>query len=140
MLSLVGLHPGLRRGFARFRPVADPAKRRGIAAGVIAVVVTVVSSVLAGLAGVLLVLIDELPRSGIGDLALRLTAFGVGAALLGATSAFGRRGGILGTALAAALLTVVLAWADRAHPSREGSRARRSRCRRCFRARPGGPS
>jgi ribose/xylose/arabinose/galactoside ABC-type transport system permease subunit len=117
VLSLVGLHPGLRRGFARFRPVADPAKRRGIAAGVIAVVVTVVSSVLAGLAGVLLVLIDELPRSGIGDLALRLTAFGVGAALLGATSAFGRRGGILGTALAAALLTVVLAWADRAHPS-----------------------
>ena len=117
MVSLVGLHPALRRGFARFRPVADPAKRRGIAASVIAIVVTLVSSVLAGLAGVLLALIGDLPRTNSGGLALNLTTFGLGAALLGGTSAFGRRGGIFGTVLAAALLTVVLAWADRAHPS-----------------------
>jgi hypothetical protein len=117
VVSLLGLHPGLRRGFARFRPVADPAKRRGAGASVIAVVVTVVASVLAGLAGVLLVLIGDLPRTNPGGLALHLTAVALGAALLGGTSAFGRRGGIFGTVLAAALLTLVLAWASRAHSS-----------------------
>lgn len=120
VVGLVGLHPGLRRGFARFRPVADPAKRRGTAANIIAVVVTVVSSALAGLAGVLLALLGELPRSDAGGLALHVTALGLGAALLGGTSAFGRRGGIFGTVLAASLLTVVLAWAGRAHPSWPG--------------------
>ena len=110
VLSLVGLHPALRRGFARFRPVTDPARRRGTSAGIIAVAATVASSVLAALAGALLALTDALPRTGAGDLGALYTALGLGVALLGGTSACGRRGGIFGSVLAAALVTLVLAW------------------------------
>ena len=45
-----------------------------------------------------------------------ITAFALGAALLGGTSAYGRRGGIFGTVLAAALVTVGVAYAGHTRP------------------------
>jgi ribose/xylose/arabinose/galactoside ABC-type transport system permease subunit len=110
---LFGLASSLRRGFARFRPVADPARRRSLPAAVIAVVTSVVSMAIAGVGGVLILLIDNRPDAGV---ALELTMLGLGAALLGGTSAFGRRGGIFGTIFAACLLTLVLAWTAEAYP------------------------
>lgn len=106
---LVGLHSGIRRGFARFRPVADPARRRGRAAAVLAVLATVVSMALAGFSGVLLAYLDTEITADDG---LVLTALGLGAALLGGTSAFGRRGGIFGTIFAACLIALVLPWVE----------------------------
>jgi len=108
--SLVGLVPAIRRGFGRFRPVIDPARRRGMVAALITLGATVVSSVLAGLGGMLAVSFyqEAAPTNG-----LELTALALGGALLGGTSAFGRRGGIFGTVFAAALLAVSLAYAER---------------------------
>ncbi len=109
--SVLGLVPTIRRGFGRFRPVIDPARRRGTVAALITLSATVVSSVLAGLGGVLAISVyrDAAPTSG-----LELTALALGGALLGGTSAFGRRGGIFGTVFAVALLSVGLAYAQAA--------------------------
>jgi ribose/xylose/arabinose/galactoside ABC-type transport system permease subunit len=98
-----GLIPPLRRAVGRFRPVADPAHRRGMLAGLFAVAATVVSSLLAAVGGLLLLWTTHSadPASGV-----LLTAFALGAALLGGTSAFGRRGGIFGTVLAVALMLI----------------------------------
>src|SRR5262249_5104947 len=43
------------------------------------------------------------------------TGLALGAALVGGTSAFGRRGGIFGSLLAATLLTLAISYADLAH-------------------------
>jgi ribose/xylose/arabinose/galactoside ABC-type transport system permease subunit len=124
LASVLGLHPGLRRGFGRFRPVTDPARRRGWTAAVIAVTVTVVSSALAGFAGAFAQLAGQavggFTTSSAGPLgfALVYTALGVGVALVGGTSVFGRRGGILGTVLAAALVTVTVSWLGGSNPQR----------------------
>jgi ribose/xylose/arabinose/galactoside ABC-type transport system permease subunit len=103
--GLMGLVPSVRRGFARFRPVADPAHRRGIVASVIALVAIVASTILAGVAGVLSVSVTHAAAPSDG---LDLTALAIGAALLGGTSAFGRRGGVFGTIFAVALLSIAL--------------------------------
>ena len=107
--SVLGLVPTIRRGFGRFRPVIDPARRRGTVAAVITLGATVASSVLAGLGGVLAVSVyrEAAPTNG-----LELTALALGSALLGGTSAFGRRGGIFGTVFAVALLSIGLAYAQ----------------------------
>lgn len=104
LFGLIGLVPPVRRAFGRFRPVADPAHRRGVVAGLIALGATVVSTILAGVGGVLAVSVtrEATPSDG-----LELSALGLGAALLGGTSAYGRRGGIFGTVFAVGLLTVV---------------------------------
>jgi ribose/xylose/arabinose/galactoside ABC-type transport system permease subunit len=109
--SVLGLVPTIRRGFGRFRPVIDPARRRGKVAALVTLAATVVSSALAGLGGVLAVSVyrEAAPTNG-----LELTALALGAALLGGTSAFGRRGGIFGTVFAVALLSVCLAYAQAA--------------------------
>jgi hypothetical protein len=107
--SLFGLAPGIRRGFARFRPVADPARRRSRGAAMVAVIATVVSMAVSGLAGVFLTMTGTRPLDGVT--APEWTALGLGAALVGGTSAFGRRGGIFGTLFASCLLVLVLAWA-----------------------------
>jgi ribose/xylose/arabinose/galactoside ABC-type transport system permease subunit len=107
--SVVGLVPVIRRGFGRFRPVVDPARRRGTVAALIAVAATVGSSVLAGTAGVLTVLVARTATASDG---LELTALALGVALLGGTSAFGRRGGIFGTIFAAGLLAVALSYGN----------------------------
>lgn len=106
--GLIGVIPSVRRQFGRFRPVADPARRRGGVAALIALGATVVSSMLAGLGGVVLAMADRVARPDDGTV---LTALAIGAALLGGTSAFGRRGGIFGTILAVALLTVAVRFA-----------------------------
>jgi ribose/xylose/arabinose/galactoside ABC-type transport system permease subunit len=107
LAGLAGLIPPLRRAVGRFRPVADPAERRGAVAGLFAVGATVISSLLAATGGLLAVWSSR--QVPVGD-GIQLTALAVGVALLGGTSAFGRRGGIFGTVLAATLVTVAIGY------------------------------
>src|SRR5439155_7001365 len=51
--GFLGLAKPLRRGLGRFRPIGDPALRRGAGAGVVAFLAITGASVLAGLAGLL---------------------------------------------------------------------------------------
>ncbi|WP_033667431.1 ABC transporter permease [Salinispora fenicalii] len=104
--GLFGALRPIRRLVGRFRPVADPARRQGVLAPVVAGGALVASSVLAVLAGSLL----GTPAAGpvaVGS-GLDWTVLAVGTALLAGTSAFGRRGGILGDLLAVSLVTLVL--------------------------------
>ena len=100
--------PSLRRTFGRFRPVTDPAHRRGMVAALITVFAVVLSTVLAGVGGVVSVATTHSAPLSNG---LELTGLALGAALLGGTSAYGRRGGILGTVLAVGLITVAMQYA-----------------------------
>lgn len=105
--GLFGALRPIRRLVGRFRPVVDPARRQGVLAPVVAGGALVTSSVLAVLAGSLL----GTPAAGpvaVGT-GLDWTVLAVGTALLAGTSAFGRRGGVLGTLLAVSLVTLVLA-------------------------------
>ncbi|MEV0152614.1 ABC transporter permease [Micromonospora sp. NPDC050686] len=108
--GLFGAIRSIRRLVGRFRPVADPARRRGVGAAVIAVGGLVGSTVLATLAGILLA------ANGAGPVApgsgLDWTVLAVGIATLAGTSVYGRRGGVFGTLLAVGLTVVFLAWAD----------------------------
>jgi ribose/xylose/arabinose/galactoside ABC-type transport system permease subunit len=110
--GLFGLVPPLRRAVGRFRPVADPAQRRGMVAAVFAAAATVVSSMLAAVGG--LVTVWSTQQAGATD-GVQLTALAVGVALLGGTSAFGRRGGIFGTVLAVALISIADAYTGAIH-------------------------
>lgn len=102
--GLVGLFPSVRRAVGRSRPVADPAHRRGVVAAVIAVAATMVSTILAGVGGVLAVTVSSRATASDG---LEITALALGVALVGGTSAYGRRGGIFGTVFAVGLVIVV---------------------------------
>ncbi|MGS2613043.1 ABC transporter permease [Micromonospora sp. LZ34] len=108
--GLLGAVRPVRRLLGRFRPVADPARRRGAAAAFVAVGAMVGSTVLALLAGVLVA------SGGGGPVAptpgLDWTVLAVGAALLAGTSAYGRRGGVFGTLLAVCLVALFLAYAQ----------------------------
>jgi hypothetical protein len=104
--GFLGLVKPVRRGLGRFRPVGDPALRRGTGAAVIALLATIGSCVFAGVAGILgLVAGVGLPADG-----FVITGLALGAALLGGTSAFGRRGGIFGSLFSASLLALVLSY------------------------------
>jgi hypothetical protein len=95
----------------RMRPVADPARRRGAAAALPVIASLVLSSVFAVVAGILMAAQSTEPiEPGTG---LEWTGIAVGAALLGGTSAYGRRGGIFGTLLAVTGLTLFLDYAAR---------------------------
>jgi ribose/xylose/arabinose/galactoside ABC-type transport system permease subunit len=107
--GLLGMFKPIRRAVGRFRPVADPARRRGGAAAVLTALAIVGSSILAAGGGVLIAL-DSRSVSPAAD-GLALTGVALGAALLGGTSAFGRRGGILGTVLAVVLIVAVVRFA-----------------------------
>jgi ribose/xylose/arabinose/galactoside ABC-type transport system permease subunit len=108
--ALLGLSKSVRRGVGRFRPVSDPAQRRGGAAGTLAAFALIGSCLLAAVAGVLLALESrELARTENG---LAMTGLALGAVLLGGTSAFGRRGGIFGTVLATTVIVLLLRYAD----------------------------
>lgn len=101
--GVLGLVPGLRRATGRFRPTGDPSLRGGGA--VSAALALIASSVFAAAAGVLLALNNRAiapTENGLG-----LTTLALGAALLGATSLYGRHGGLFGTALAVALLVLL---------------------------------
>jgi ribose/xylose/arabinose/galactoside ABC-type transport system permease subunit len=111
--GLLGLSKPIRRAVGRFRPVADPARRRGAGAGMLAALALIGSSALASVAGVLIAAHEGTLNPP--DPSLSLTGLALGTALLAGTSAFGRRGGVLGTVLAAALVTVVMKYADVTH-------------------------
>jgi ribose/xylose/arabinose/galactoside ABC-type transport system permease subunit len=106
--GLIGLVPAVRRAVGRFRPFGDPADRRGIMAALLTLLCIAGSTALGGVAGVLTAATTSAaaPQDG-----LVYTALGLGAALLGGTSAFGRRGGVLGTVFAVILMTLVMSWA-----------------------------
>lgn len=106
--GLFGAIKPVRRLLGRFRPVADPARRRGAVAAVVTALALVGSTVLATFGGMLIA------ANGDGTVApgtgLDWSVLAVGAVLLGGTSAYGRRGGIFGALLSVSLVVVFLAW------------------------------
>jgi len=101
----------IRRMVGRLRPVGDPARRPGGSAVFPVLAALVLSSVFAVGAGILMAAQSTGPiRPGTG---LEWTGLAFGAALLAGTSAYGRRGGIFGTLLAVAGLTLFLDYANR---------------------------
>jgi ribose/xylose/arabinose/galactoside ABC-type transport system permease subunit len=107
--GILGLVKPVRRGVGRFRPVGDPAVRRGGVAAVMVFLAIVGSSVLAGLSGVLAAL--SAPRVQPED-GMLTTGLALGAALIAGTSAFGRRGGVLGTVLAVTSVALFTRYAE----------------------------
>ncbi|MGI5212963.1 ABC transporter permease [Plantactinospora sp. CA-290183] len=110
LAGLFGSIKAVRRTLGRFRPVGDPAVRRGAVAGIIAGGSVVLSMVFAMLAGVLLA------AGGSGPVppttGIEWTGLAMGAALLGGASAFGRRGGITGGLFAVVALALFIRYAD----------------------------
>ncbi|MER5457818.1 ABC transporter permease [Micromonospora sp. NPDC002389] len=107
--ALFGALGPIRRLVGRFRPVADPARRRGTAAAVVTTLGYVVSTVLAMLAGALVASAEGAVTPATG---LDWTVLAVGAAVLAGTSAFGLRGGVFGTLLTAGAIGLFLAYAQ----------------------------
>jgi ribose/xylose/arabinose/galactoside ABC-type transport system permease subunit len=108
--GLFGAIRPIRRAVGRFRPVTDPADRRGGFAAALGGLVIVASTVFAMLAGVLLAAGSAQPVSP--TTGFEWTGLALGAALLGGTSAFGRRGGIFGTLFSVVLITLFVAYSD----------------------------
>jgi MFS family permease len=104
--GLLGTLKGVRRSVGRFRPVADPARRRGGVAALVTGAAIVVSMLFAVIAGVLLAAGSGQPV--VPGEGLYLTGLGFGVALLGGASAFGRRGGVFGTILAVAAVALFI--------------------------------
>ncbi|MFD0818950.1 ABC transporter permease, partial [Micromonospora zhanjiangensis] len=90
--------------------VGDQARRRGGSAGLFATLAIIGSMMLPMLAGVLLAANGTGPV--VPEPGLEWTGLAIGAALVGGTSAFGRRGGIFGTLLAVVLLTLFVRYAE----------------------------
>ena len=116
VLSLAGGYLGILRQvrprLAGFRADGDPAARPGFTPAVFAAAALIGSSMLAGAAGLLLPVAYPALQGSYG---FEWTALGLGAALLGGTSAFGRRGGLFGTVLAVLLLVMGLWFAAGQH-------------------------
>jgi len=108
--GVFGSMRGIRRGVGRFRPTGDPAYRRGGGAAAVCVLVLLGSSGLAAAGGILLAL--QQGKVEATDQSLNLLALSLGGALLAGTSAYGRRGGLFGGALAAVLITLVVKYFD----------------------------
>ncbi|WBB97342.1 MULTISPECIES: ABC transporter permease [unclassified Solwaraspora] len=106
----LGTIKSIRRGVGRFRPVADPADRRGGVAALVTSGALILSMVFAVVGGVLLAAVGNGPVSP--SVGLEWTAVAIGAALLGGTSVFGRRGGVFGTVLAVIGLTLFIRYAE----------------------------
>ncbi|MET8147432.1 ABC transporter permease [Actinoplanes sp. NPDC049668] len=101
----------IRRMVGRLRPYGDPAVRRGAAAALPVIAAFVLSSAFAVGAGILMAAQSSAPiRPGTG---LEWTGIAFGTALLAGTSAYGRRGGIFGTLLAVAGVTLFIDYAER---------------------------
>lgn len=113
-LALVGAGFGsikaIRRAVGRLRPVGDPADRRGGMAVALSGSAIIVSMAFASVAGVLLASTSGAPVAP--SPGVEWTGLAFGAALVAGTSAFGRRGGILGTVAAVALLTLFIRYSD----------------------------
>jgi ribose/xylose/arabinose/galactoside ABC-type transport system permease subunit len=99
----LGMARPVRRSLGRMRPVGDPADRRGTSAAVVTGLAIVASALMAGIAGIASTM--QLGETSSSD-GVVLTGIGVGIALVGGTSAFGRRGGVFGTLLATALFAL----------------------------------
>jgi ribose/xylose/arabinose/galactoside ABC-type transport system permease subunit len=102
-----GLAPRIRKGIGRYRPGADAASGRGARAAVTAAAALVGSTLLAAAAGLI---IAVRLQAVVPDDGLTLLAQAAAAAFLGGTSAYGRRGGLFGTVLAAAFLQLAALW------------------------------
>jgi ribose/xylose/arabinose/galactoside ABC-type transport system permease subunit len=107
--GMFGTIKAIRRSVGRFRPIADPARRRGWFAGALTGGAILLSMLFAVVAGVLLAARgnEVAPTSG-----LEWTGLALGAAFLAGTSAFGRRGGIFGTLFTVVLMTLFITYAD----------------------------
>jgi ribose/xylose/arabinose/galactoside ABC-type transport system permease subunit len=103
----LGLTPRIRAALGGYRPAGDAAAGRGGRAAVTAAGALVGSTLLAAGAGLLITL---RLRAVVPDDGLTLLAQAAGAALLGGTSAYGRRGGLFGTVLAAGFLQLAALW------------------------------
>jgi ribose/xylose/arabinose/galactoside ABC-type transport system permease subunit len=110
--GLLGSIKSIRRGLGRFRPVSDPAVRRGGLAATVTSLAIIGSTMLAAIAGIIFGAAagaagdQVIPSTG-----LEWTALALGAALVGGVSAFGRRGGVFGTVLASGLLALLMTYA-----------------------------
>jgi ribose/xylose/arabinose/galactoside ABC-type transport system permease subunit len=108
--GLIGAMRTVRRAIGRFRPVGDPAERRGGLAGTVTAGCLLLSMAFAAVAGVLLAANGPGDGTIVPNTGLDYAALALGAALLGGTSAFGRRGGIAGTLLAAVGIQLFLTY------------------------------
>jgi hypothetical protein len=115
LLAVLGAALGtvtpIRRMLGALRPDADPADRRGSRTAVPVIGSLILSSLFAVAAGTLLA--AQSTRPIVPGTGLEWTGIGLGVALLAGTSAFGRRGGIFGTLLAASGMALFLDYADR---------------------------
>jgi ribose/xylose/arabinose/galactoside ABC-type transport system permease subunit len=106
----LGATPGVREAVGRRRyeggPRADAAGPVGIVVGTLAL-----SSLLAAGAGLVFAMHARGATPATGG-SLLVTVAALGAALLGGTSAHGRRGGVFGTVLAAGTVQLLLLWMD----------------------------
>nr|WP_199737012.1 MULTISPECIES: ABC transporter permease [Micromonospora] len=107
--GLLGAIKPVRRLVGRYRPVADPARRRGVVAAMVTALALIASTVLAMLGGVLIAANGSGPVAPVTG--LDWTVLAVGTVMLAGTSAYGRRGGIFGALFAVGLVEVFLAWA-----------------------------
>lgn len=107
--GLLGAIKPVRRLVGRYRPVADPARRRGAVAAMVTALALLVSTVLAVLGGVLIA--ANGPGPVVPGTGLDWTVLAVGTVMLAGTSAYGRRGGFFGALFAVGLVEVILAWA-----------------------------
>ncbi|MFI7596777.1 ABC transporter permease [Actinoplanes sp. NPDC049681] len=107
----LGTVTSIRRMVGRMRPVGDPATRPGAGAVFPVLAALVLSSVFAVGAGILMAAKSNAPV--VPGTGLEWTGIAFGAALLAGTSAYGRRGGIFGTLLSVAGITLFLDYADR---------------------------
>jgi ribose/xylose/arabinose/galactoside ABC-type transport system permease subunit len=105
----LGAAPRVRAAAGRRRFDPDPAVDRGSRSGATVVGALVLSALLAAAAGLVSAL--RLHTAGPVDGPIPLvTVAALAAALLGGSSAHGRRGGVFGTVLAASTLQLVLLW------------------------------
>jgi ribose/xylose/arabinose/galactoside ABC-type transport system permease subunit len=104
--GIFGSIKAVRRSVGRFRPVADPARRRGTVAAVLTAGLIALSMPMAAVAGVLIAAVGSGPVAPVTG--FEWTGLALGAALLGGTSAYGRRGGVFGTVLSVVLITLFI--------------------------------
>jgi ribose/xylose/arabinose/galactoside ABC-type transport system permease subunit len=105
--GVLGLLPRARLTLGQYRPSGDPAAARGSRAGLTATAALVGSMVLAAGAGLIIAL---QVHAVVPDDGLTLLGEAAAAAFLGGTSAYGRRGGVFGTVLAAVFLQLAALW------------------------------
>jgi hypothetical protein len=105
--GLLGSRHSIRSSLGRSRPIGDPARRRGAMAAVMTSGAIVLSMVFAVVAGVLITAgVGEPAQGSVGVHWLEWTLVGLGVALIGGTSAFGRKGGVFGTTFAVIALVL----------------------------------